>query len=671
MASRAPIVFSGEIMPGRLELLVALWKAWGIQGVVLLSFTLQVMLLVMADIRRRNGSFMLKAIIWSAYVTADPTAMYTLGHMSVMVTSPEHNLMALWAPLLLVHLGGQDNITAYVIEDNRLWMRHLQYFLSQVVAATYVMYESSILGRNTLLRPATILLFVVGILKYGERIWALMCANNCASSSLSATNYKDFRQVSEEQPGTLSKEATSPRDEEDLAREPGRGPIRLKDEEDLQFQAYMMLDVPKQMFEGPTRYVKMNNAFHCEGEDISKMVGMQLSMMYEILYSKAAVVHTWYGRCIRVISLLATIAAFLLFHASSDKLHGGYSRVDVIVTYVLLAGAVVLEITSMLRTIFSTWTCVLLQQLGWRRLSGVLQFLARPIRLVVHTRFWSGSMRQNSLFRTCYRARNNPMSKIARCMGRGDWWDSIVNSSSTYVPRIIIELVVEVVSASEGIPEESPYHIRNSRGRQTLQRCGMHEDLEWTWTVELELDESIIVWNIATELYTFWWRKNRYSDTFDESRERPDILSRYMFYLLATRPYMLPYPVSRQKYVQLCYDLITAHKDVLSALRKEVCDTGFDPANSFPAEAEVIEIDNKMLSSGWRLALKLISTDMGSEDCHGTFKMISKVWAEMLCYTAYRCNENYHAKHLSNGGEILTSIALLMLYMSRKRSPLP
>jgi hypothetical protein len=40
------------------------------------------------------------------------------------------------------------------------------------------------------------------------------------------------------------------------------------------------------------------------------------------------------------------------------------------------------------------------------------------------------------------------------------------------------------------------------------------------------------------------------------------------------------------------------------------------------------------------------------------------VWVEMLCYTAYRCNENSHAKHLSNGGEIMTAVSLLMLYMS-------
>lgn len=43
--------------------------------------------------------------------------------------------------------------------------------------------------------------------------------------------------------------------------------------------------------------------------------------------------------------------------------------------------------------------------------------------------------------------------------------------------------------------------------------------------------------------------------------------------------------------------------------------------------------------------------------------MVFEVWAEMLCYTANLCNENYHAKHLMDGGEIMTVISLMMIYM--------
>ena len=111
------------------------WNEWGIRSLVLLSFALQVSLLILAEFRRRINSSVVRLSVWSAYMLADATAIYALGHMSITSRSAEHQLMALWAPLLLLHLGGQDNITAYAIEDNRLWLRHLQTLAVQVAAA--------------------------------------------------------------------------------------------------------------------------------------------------------------------------------------------------------------------------------------------------------------------------------------------------------------------------------------------------------------------------------------------------------------------------------------------------------------------------------------------------------------------------------------------------------
>nr|CAB3479942.1 unnamed protein product [Digitaria exilis] len=152
------------------EQVVHLWKEWGIQVLMLLSFTLQVELYILAELRRRIDSGLLRIFAWSAYQLADTVAIFVLGHLSVISRSPEHELMLLWAPFLLLHLGSQDNITAYAIEDNQLWLRHLQTFVSQVAAASYVLYESSILSNSrSLLRPVAILMFVVGVAKYGER----------------------------------------------------------------------------------------------------------------------------------------------------------------------------------------------------------------------------------------------------------------------------------------------------------------------------------------------------------------------------------------------------------------------------------------------------------------------------------------------------------------------
>ncbi|KAF7027551.1 hypothetical protein CFC21_039584 [Triticum aestivum] len=81
-------------------------------------------------------------------------------------------LEVLWAPVLLMHLGGQDGITAYNIEDNELWTRHILTSVSQVIVAVYVFWKSWS-GNDMRLLQATILLFIVGILKCFEKPLAL------------------------------------------------------------------------------------------------------------------------------------------------------------------------------------------------------------------------------------------------------------------------------------------------------------------------------------------------------------------------------------------------------------------------------------------------------------------------------------------------------------------
>ncbi|CAN6373904.1 unnamed protein product [Urochloa humidicola] len=116
---------------------VRLWSEWGIHIMVLASFTLQLFLLIFGGIRRHSSSTMLRITLWLAYLLADSTAIYALGHLSVATESRQHQLVAFWAPFRLLHLGGPDNITAYALEDNSLWLRHLQTLVVQVLGAAY------------------------------------------------------------------------------------------------------------------------------------------------------------------------------------------------------------------------------------------------------------------------------------------------------------------------------------------------------------------------------------------------------------------------------------------------------------------------------------------------------------------------------------------------------
>jgi hypothetical protein len=201
-------------------------------------------------------------------------------------------------------------------------------------------------------------MFAVGVVKYGERVWGLKRAGSSASGS----NYRSFDRL----------EATA------------IGAPQAKDTEGFLSIAHRLLPVPMDLLKGPSTFVDLHYGTRAfSGEDFYKVSEMQLSLMHDIFYTKAQVTHTWYGFCIRVFTPLGTAVAFSLFllllgNNSHKENHSRYSRVDIAVTYVLLVGAVILETTSALRAMFSSWTCALLQERDPGR--GKMKFVARKPR---------------------------------------------------------------------------------------------------------------------------------------------------------------------------------------------------------------------------------------------------------------------------------------------------
>ncbi|XBH96783.1 hypothetical protein VPH35_087102 [Triticum aestivum] len=301
-------------------------------------------------------------------------------------------LMAFWAPFLLVHLGGQDNITAYYIEDNKLWPRHLLSFVMQTVGVAYVLYKY--VAGSWILVKVLAMIFVSGFLKYRERVWALK------SSSLdNMSKFLDSRKLSEAkrkrrppwtQGGRLYLEET-------LQEALDQGE-KFDLEEVLQgahdLLPICMAQLVDYKFWPSTLQSQTVELFANKGQ-MFELVEMQLSLMYDFLYTKAVVVFTWYGCFIRAISAVATITAFFLFQSSIGK--NDLNRVDVIVTYILLVGAVFLETMALLKLIGSTWTCALLRARRWHRLHNIVVSVRRCVRAAERNRRWSGSIGQPEL----------------------------------------------------------------------------------------------------------------------------------------------------------------------------------------------------------------------------------------------------------------------------------
>ncbi|KAK1578411.1 hypothetical protein Q3G72_030073 [Acer saccharum] len=117
--------------------------------------------------------------------------------------------------------------------------------------------------------------------------------------------------------------------------------------------------------------------------------------MYDLLYTKAAIVYSPLGILFRVISFIASVTALVLFSVIID-IHA-YSSIDVSITYILLIGAVVLEVYAFCVLLFSDWTVLLYA--GLKKTNPCATFSCHSI--LANRKKWSRSMAQYSLVSSC------------------------------------------------------------------------------------------------------------------------------------------------------------------------------------------------------------------------------------------------------------------------------
>ncbi|CAO1940196.1 unnamed protein product [Urochloa humidicola] len=456
----------------RVQGLAHLWNESGIQIMVVLSFGMQVFLLVFAGTRRRKSSAFLRLSLWLVYLLADSTAIYALGHLSVASGgSGKHQLVLFWAPFLLLHLGGPDNITAYALEDNQLWKRHLQILIVQVLAAAYVTYRSSMASSGALfLFLASISMFVVGLAKYGERTWALNCSRiSSIRSSLS------FHQI--QHPCELL-----------MAHDMSDEDILLVAHRYLHICKAIFTDFPCSLIVHGLDYPLPDAVRHY------KLIEMQMSLMYDAMYTKAGVIHKWYGFCIRIVSVLGTSTAFLLFHLHLTR--SGYNKGgDVTVSYVLLVGALVLEAISLCKALVSSWTRTVLHSHihkkghGWEWLLHALTFVGRRVQ-PASSLLWQGSIGQYNLFHLCTRDSNKLGSRMAKNMKLENWWNKS-HFRSTFTPTVDFKEVVRQL-----MPLIARYRP-SATGTSILQnRVNFAIN---PWDFGRDFNDSILIWSIVTE----------------------------------------------------------------------------------------------------------------------------------------------------------------------------
>ncbi|KAJ6366457.1 hypothetical protein OIU77_002944 [Salix suchowensis] len=648
-----------------------LWSSWQLRVLVLTSLILQIVLIIFGNRRKYISRSWVRFAVWSAYLAADTVATMALGVISSKLgeiydddgsINPTVELNAFWTPFLLLHLGGPDTITAYSLEDNELWSRH---FLGLVMQAIGTLYIIMMAWTGSHLSVLLILMTIAGLIKFGERTWVLRSASN--------DQLRDSMRVtrSDQVPGNSNlAEEYKLRDDEGYNVIPSKvieiqfpvdpavleGNSISKDHE-LLLVAYGLFHTFKGLFADVVLGSRDRDTSQTIFRSISyenayKLIEMECGLMYDLLYTKAILVYNPWGLALRFISFMLACIVLVLFSLTSENQK--YSKVDLSLTFILLAVAIFLEIYAILVLLSSDWTIV---WLSTNNKASALKAIT-SLSLLRNPR-WSNSMAQYSLLSFTLE------EKPAGCVG--------ILRRFSIVEQLEQQRYLTNVEVTGGLKEWVFNHFKKklnkiqqetelgsynigslntARGNLVLQKYG-HSGLNWS-IEEVEFDRSILIWHIATEICCNL--EDSADDIIRSKHHISKLLSEYMLYLLVMNPSMLPAGMGQFVFEDTCAEAVSffstkgkldVHKNLL-----EDYNTGLQqPGERYRSK-------NSVLSDACRLAQQLVDIP----DKEQKWSLVADVWVEMLAYVAYQSNGRQHADQLRGGGEFLTHVWLLMAH---------
>ncbi|KAL5770510.1 hypothetical protein ACOSP7_014664 [Xanthoceras sorbifolium] len=589
-----------------------IWDEWNIRGVILLSLSLQAILFLFASLRKTTANKLIILLIWSVYLLADWSAIFALGLISNSLgDNPDHSaenttdLLASWTPFLFLHLGGPDNITAFALEDNELWFRHF-------------------------LAIPTILLFVAGSIKYLERTRAFYLAS-----------FDGFQDSVPPDPGpNYRKEgfdiAIKPRSAESGASSVIDKKIhKLDDEPKVVNCAYYYFQIVKGIIVnqvlGFRQYQESRDFFlNVTPEEAYKIIEVELNLIYEVLYTKIKVVCSVQGCIIRFISCALVVTAFSVFHLKV-KNHG-FDDFDVAITYTLFLGAISLDIMSLFILVSFDFTSGALKIIN-SHISAMLSCILN----LKKPRWYSCVEHKHEVLATPFLfgryVSHEPLTK--------ELW------------KFIFDELREKSQFADN--PEAAMKISSSRGEWILQNRD-YWNILMPYVTQVTYDESLLLWHIATELL---YQTDDAGETHDINREISKLLSDYMLYLLIihttmtsavagiakirfgdtcaeTMKFFREMSLKPNPGKEACNKILAVHTDIKPAIVKG------DRSKSVLFNASMLAKELKQLDDKW--------------------KLMSKIWVELLSYAACFSGSRAHAQQVIKGGELITFVWLLMAH---------
>ncbi|KAH6821373.1 hypothetical protein C2S53_006204 [Perilla frutescens var. hirtella] len=634
---------------------------WEIRVFIIISLMLQILLSTLGNRRKYVCKLWIRIILWCAYLLADWLAVVSLGIIAKNTLAEcqkprnENDLMWFWAQFFLLHLGGPDSITAYSLEDNELWLRHLVGMVIQAGLAFYVLLFA--FPGSHWLPSLSLLIFIAGMIKYGERLSTLFAA--------SSENFRDSL-LPEPDPGpnyakfmeefTLKKlegfyvGVDEVKEISVLAQDDSPdGPVIRK--------AYDLFLTFKRLFAGAIlsfqdRDNSQSYFQKLSGERAFDVVEIELGFMFDVLYTKASIVYNVCGYVLRGITFSFTLFSWMAFWYRCERRK--YTTLDLVITHLLLGVATFLEMYGVWILICSDWTSNRLSRGGkTTRFARLIRWFQQPNR-----KRWSKKMAQHNLLDLCVRHKSAvcprslkflcTLTKIDSFIEK-QWHKSFVDVS-TELQKLLFEELKRYIS-SDSNPALS---MGSRKGSFTLKNYSSlpHDLIEGR-----EFDQRILLWHIATDIcYSSKW-DDEANNTDCSRKEISKHISDYMLYLLMVCPSMLPIGIGMIRFRDTCAEAreFLSERHTISS-KVEACKKLLEVNTEVPPCIVKGDRSKSVLFDACILAKAL-------EETGQRWEIISKVWVEMLAQAATHCSGSHHARQLRKGGELLTHVWLLMAHL--------
>ncbi|KAM7260719.1 hypothetical protein ACFE04_011392 [Oxalis oulophora] len=283
-----------------------------------------------------------------------------------------------------------------------------------------------------------------------------------------------------------------------------------------------------------------------------QLVAAELDFLYDTIYTKRTVLNCPVGAILRAVSFLSSttaLASFIYFIGFGNN----ESSMDIGISYLLLFGAVALDIYSIIAHCLSNWAELwVTQHPKWPNIFTSLH------RFASSNKQGSRSMAQFNLINFSVNSTTSMVGAIESFLDtdivlRKYSYTSWERVNVSLKKLIYSQLVAKCVQyESKKYDYEFLTKLLSYRGDAVLQeKRVIYEDFKWS-IVDVEFNHSLLLWHIATDLcYHDDGAKYGYH-IFGPHYQISKWLCDYMLYLQVIRPFMLPKGISEVRFRDTC-----------------------------------------------------------------------------------------------------------------------